>query len=276
LLGECYVPEVESLESAIAAAHTAARAQWPDITVAADRFAAEVIRRLGADFDPAGLAQIVTNDIYVAIACLDGDVAAIAHVDRELKNEIERAARKVRATDDQAAEVRGHLGRILFTAEPGRASGLSGYAGRGDLRGYIRVSATRELIRIVRRGRREEPIEPLLDELDISHAPELGLLYARYGSAIAEALRSALEALEERPRAVLRYSLVWGWTVDQIGELYAVHRSSAGRWLAQAREALGELIRSEVASRLDIPVEEVDSIVRAVQSKLDVSLLRIL
>ena len=273
---ECNLPIVESLASAIAVAHTAARVRWPDLAVAAERFADEIVRRLGADFDPAALASIVTDDVYLAIACLDGDPRAIAHLDADYLSEVARAARKVRASDAQAADVRGHLHRVLFTSEPGRVSGLAGFAGRGDLRGYIRVIATRELVRLVERGKREEPIDTLLDELDVSRAPELSLLYARHGSEIGAALRSAIDALDERSRAVLRYSMVSGWSVDRIGELYDVHRSTAGRWLAQARDELGALIRREVASRLAIPVEEVDSIVREVQSKVDVSLLRIL
>jgi RNA polymerase sigma-70 factor (ECF subfamily) len=93
---------------------------------------------------------------------------------------------------------------------------------------------------------------------------------------IADAIRAALEALEDRPRSLLRWSLVKGWSIDRIAELYEVHRATAARWLSAARDALGEQIRKEVAARLSIPLDEVDSIVRLVQSQIDVSLLRIL
>ena len=36
------------------------------------------------------------------------------------------------------------VSRILFTSEPGRPAALSEFSGRGDLRSYIRVMATRE------------------------------------------------------------------------------------------------------------------------------------
>lgn len=265
---------------AIAGAHAAACTAWPGCSLALARFDEQLRRRLGADLDPARLVAICTDDLYLAIACLDGDAAAIAHLERDCLGEVDRAGRKLRATDDQIAEVRGRLRQVLFTAEPGRAAALAAYAGRGDLRGYLRVIATRDLIRAIHRGRREQPIDPLIDplidHLDIAHAPELDLLRARHGAAISEALRAALDALDERQRAVLRYSLVDGWSIDRIGELYAVHRATASRWLTAARDALGGHIRREVAVRLAIPVDDVDSIVRLVQSQIDISLARIL
>jgi RNA polymerase sigma-70 factor, ECF subfamily len=271
---------VESLQTAIVGAYTAARAAWPGCTLELARFGDELIRRLGADFDAASLGPICTEDVYLAIACLDGDPTAIGYLERDCLTEVDRAGRKLRATDDQIAEVRGHLRQILFTAEPGRAAALAGFTGRGDLRGYLRVIATRELIRAINRGRREEPIEelsePLLECLDVSRAPELSLLRARHGEAIADALRAALDLLDERQRAVLRYSLVSGWSIDRIGELYGVHRATASRWVTAARDAFGEQLRREVSARLAIPLEDVDSIVRAVHSQIDVSLARIL
>ncbi len=46
--------------------------------------------------------------------------------------------------------------------------------------------------------------------------------------------------------------------------------------MAAARDELGLLIRTEVAAQLAIEVDEVDSIVRLVQSRLDVSLERLI
>jgi len=89
-------------------------------------------------------------------------------------------------------------------------------------------------------------------------------------------MRAALAALPEQPRALLRYSVVDGWTVDRIGALYGIHRATAARRVAAAREELGALIRAELAARLAISVDEVDSIVRLVQSRVDVSLERLL
>ena len=124
----------------------ASRAAHPSIdrnAIDEQRFAAELGRRLGEGATPEALAAVHAADVYLAIACCDGDPAAVAILERDFLREVDFAARKVRAAPDQADEVRGHLRRVLFVAEPGRRAGLSDFAGRGDLRGYIRVIATR-------------------------------------------------------------------------------------------------------------------------------------
>jgi len=64
--------------------------------------------------------------------------------------------------------------------------------------------------------------------------------------------------------------------VASIAAVNIFHRATASRWVNAARDALGEHLREQVAKRLAIPVEEVDSIVRLVQSQVEVSLARIL
>lgn len=238
------------------------------------RFDAELRRRLGDGI--ADLAAVCTDDVYLAIACLDGDDRAAEQLERDCLAEADQAARKLRATADQAAELRGHLRSVLFTSDGQRKAGLAEYTGRGNLRGYVRVIATRELIRQINRGRKEQPIEPILDRLEVATAPELSLLRAKHGADIAAAVRAALAGLDERERALLRYSVVDGWTVDQVGELYGVHRATAARWIAAARDVLGTRIRAEVAARLAIDEREVDSLIDLVRSRIDVSLERVL
>jgi RNA polymerase sigma-70 factor, ECF subfamily len=255
------------VEDAIDSAYRAAREAWPDVEVAPERFASEVQRRLP---DVTDLAPYCTRDLYLAIACLDGHARAAEILERDILSEADRTGAKLRATADQSAELRGHLRRLLFD------SALASYTGRGDLRGYVKVIATRELVRVINRARKEQPIEPLLDRLELDRDPQLSLMRARYGAEIAASMRAALEGLPERERALLRYALVAGWTVDQIGELYAVHRATAARWVAAARDQLAELIRAEVAGRLAIDPLEVDSLIRLLRSRIDISLERVL
>jgi RNA polymerase sigma-70 factor, ECF subfamily len=174
--------------------------------------------------------------------------------------------------DTFAAELARRLGP---SASPGA---IDEFSGRGDLRSYLRVIATRELVRVINRGRREVGVgdDAFFDMLSPSSDPELAYLRERYRGDVDAAMRAALVALPEQPRALLRYSMVDGWSIDRIGALYGVHRATAARWVAAAREELGAAIRAELAARLAIVVDEVDSIVRLVQSRIDVSLERLL
>jgi RNA polymerase sigma-70 factor (ECF subfamily) len=251
---------------------------WPGITVTSERFASELGRRSGREASLESLTRACASDVYLAIACADRDQAAIERFEEAYLREVEFAATKLRATPDQAAEVKAHLRRVLFVDEPSRPAATREFSGRGNLRAYVRVMATRDLIRAVNRGRRETPMpdDDIIDRLAPHHDPELSILRAQYRDVVDEAIRAAVAGLDDRTRALLRYQLVDGWTVDQVGKLYGVHRATAARWIAAAREAVGDQIRTELAKRLSIDKEEVASLIRLVQSRVDVSLDRLL
>jgi len=256
-------------------------AAWPGIEVAPDRFARELARRLGAldsgDAVMAAIAVVRSSDVYVAIAGSDGHAAAIARLHDIVAGELQQVAIKLRASSDQTTEIHAEVCRSLLDDEPSRPAALRGYAGREDLRGYVRVIATRALIRTINRGRRDVAIgdAALFDRVLPHDDPELGVLRSRYHETVDAALRAALARLDGRARALLRYQLLDGWSIDRVGRLYGVHRATAVRWLADARDVLGNTIRDELAMRLQIATDEIDSIVRLVQSRVDMSLDRL-
>lgn len=266
------------LAATLAELHADASAAYPELEVDATTFAAELARRLGAAATPEQLARVRADHVYLAIACSTGESTAIRRFEKELLGEIDASGRRLRARHDQIDEVRGHLRRILFVGEPGRPAALREYSGRGDLRSYLRVIATRELVRVINKGRREVGIsdEALLDMLSPASDPELGYLREHYRAEVDAAMRAALAALPEPSRALLRYSLIDGWTIDRIGTLYGIHRATAARRVAAARDELGAAIRAELAARLEISAAEVDSIVHLVQSGIEMSLERLL
>lgn len=252
----------------------AARAAWPAIELSRVEFARDLARRLGKDASPEALATCRTADVYVAIAAVAGDAVATKQVIELLARELQFAARETRATEDQCNEVRGELHRLLFTTEPKRTAAAASYAGRSALATFLKVMATRELVRAVQRGRRETPHDDdqLFSLITPGSDPELAIFRARYHDGVEKAIRTALGKLVGRSRAVLRYQLVDGWSIDRIGQVYGVHRATAARWLEDAREELGALIRTEVGAQLGITVTEIDSIIRLVQTRLDLSL----
>jgi RNA polymerase sigma-70 factor (ECF subfamily) len=267
-----------TLAATLAQLRDAALAAYPDVAVDAATFGAELARRLGADNRPEQLARVRADHVHLAIACAAGDPLAVRRFEDEFLDEVDATASRLRARPDQADEVRGHLCRILFVSEPGRPAALREFSGRGDLRSYLRVMATRELVRMINKGRREVGIadDAFLDMLSPASDPQLGYLRERYRVEVDAAMRAALATLPDQPRALLRYAVVDNWTIDRIGVLYGIHRATAARRVAAAREELGAAIRTELAARLEISVGEVDSIVRLVQSRIDVSLERLL
>ncbi len=61
-----------------------------------------------------------------------------------------------------------------------------------------------------------------------------------------------------------------------MGKLHQVHRATAARWLQSIRDALLERTRVELQARLGAGAADVDSVIRLVASRLDVSLERVL
>jgi RNA polymerase sigma-70 factor, ECF subfamily len=267
-----------TLAATLAQLRGAALAAYPDLAVDAAVFAAELARRLGAAAGPEQLARVRADHVHIAIACAAGDPLAIRRFEADFLDEIDATARRLRARPDQADEVRSHLHRILFVSEPGRSAALREFSGRGDLRSYLRVIATRELVRVINKGRREVGItdDSFLDRRLLTSDPELDYLRERYRPEVDAAMRTALAALPDQSRALLRYSVILGWSVDRIAARYGIHRATAARRVATARAELGAAIRAELAVRLEIAIGEVDSIVRLVQSRVDISLERLL
>lgn len=256
-----------------------ARDAWPGIVIEPAHFAAEITRRGGAIGDKAvPLAALKATDLYLAIACVDGNTDAIEAVRALLTKEVEVAASRSTPSRDQIADAIANISRVLFVDDPPRAAALRDYTGRGDLKSYLRVIAMREIARIVNLGRREVGIDDaeLLDRLVPMSDPEVSMLRAQYREIVDGSMRAALATLEDRDRALLRYAIVDGLSVNKIGELYNVHKATAARWIGAARARLGEKIREELATRLRVAEDEITSIIRLVQSRVDISLDRVL
>jgi RNA polymerase sigma-70 factor, ECF subfamily len=67
-----------------------------------------------------------------------------------------------------------------------------------------------------------------------------------------------------------------GLSGDRIAIMYKVHKSTASRWISSARDRLVEQTRSFLAKRLNLPRAEVESLMRILQSQLEVTLERLL
>src|SRR5262249_10639808 len=150
--------------------------------VDAATFVAELARRLGGTAEPDQLARLHTDHVHLAIACAAGDAAAIRRFEADFLDEVDATATRTRATRDQADEVRSYMRRILFVSEPGRPAARREYSGRGDLRSYLRVIATREFVRVIGKGRREVAIEAdsFLDKISPVSSPIAGVLREQY------------------------------------------------------------------------------------------------
>ena len=281
-------PAREIVETAWRAMLDTARAAWPDVRLDVEHIVAFVAERLsGADL-AAALISAPAADLVLAAACSAQEPTAHAAFDSVL-TEVDAAGASTRSTRDLIDDVKQLIRVQLLVAKDGKPPGITGYRGKGPLRGWVRITATRELIRHQRKRARELPAgmpgspgagmaidRPLDEALGDAADPLLSELKAEYRSEFATALREAIAELSAEDRTLLRQQIVDHLSIDEIGAAFGVHRATAARWLQRARGALVAVTRGRLAVRLKVSVDEVDSVIRLVQSQLDASVVRYL
>lgn len=251
-----------------------ARAAHPNLRFDPAGYERHVLARVPAGVDPAAhLATLHAPDLLIAYACETGDGAAIAAFEKRCFDEIAFAVARVRprATTDEVAQM---MRERLFVASPDGAAKIASYQGSGDLRGWFRVVLVRHLLNLVSKKHREVDLDDAMLEALPAAATDPELDHARrlYAPALKDALVAAIGALEPRDRTLLRLAVCDGMNVDEIGALYGVHRATAARWVATARDRLEEGTRERLRAALGARDESVASLYRLLASQMNVSL----
>jgi RNA polymerase sigma-70 factor (ECF subfamily) len=144
----------------------------------------------------------------------------------------------------------------------------------------MRVTATRTFIDCCR-THDEPPEVPMRNELvavlpEPKGDPELALLKREHVTHFKASFAEAVAGLDSADRLLLKQHLVERLTIDQLGALYHLHRASAARRIAKARDALLIATRIALARRLGVPPERVASVLELVASRLEASIERLL
>jgi RNA polymerase sigma-70 factor (ECF subfamily) len=251
--------------------------EWPSAWVPEEDFRAYVAERTGEGPPPE---ERDLDALFLACACVRGVPDAIRAFEASYVVEIRRAGERARLTPDGVTELTQILRQDLLVGRDGGRPKLAEYGGRGDLRGWLKVTAMRAALKVKKRSQRDVAApanESMLLEMgSTGDDPELSYMKALYGDAFRAAFRVAAGALDPRDRNLLRQHFVEARTIDELGTLYGVHRATAARWIQGAREKLLAATRREFASRAHVTPRECESVLRLVQSRFDVTLRRLL
>ena len=253
-----------------------ARAHWPDFVVDAEVFERAVAAQLAAG---AELAKLHTDDMYLACAAALGMPAALVAFDRLCGQAIERAVAATSATPSEAADLAQVVrARLLVAPAAGGEPRIATYSGKGSLVSWIRVVATREAADMMPKARRETGAEDGVIAMLVApdDDPEIGYLKRLYREEFKQAFETALAALEDRDRLVLRQHAIDGLSIDELAKLHQVHRSTAARWIESAKQALVDGTQRDLVKRLNLTRTELTSVLRLIRSQLDLSLPRLL
>jgi len=269
---------VDAVASVVARIAAAGRAAWPGVQLAERAIAEQLVARLR---DEVGDGTAVPDaehdaDVYLATALALRDPAALQLFEDRLVPSIHQALRRLRLPASQLDEVMQVLRFDLLVGDG--APKIADYAGRGELVGWLRVTATRKALSLLRRTNREDA----LDELLLDHLPDAAAdpakqhLRATYVAELKKAIREAFAALEVRQRNLLRQHILDELTIDDLARLYRAHRATCARWLADARAELGKHTRKRLVAALGVDRDELDSLLRFLDSDIELSISRIL
>jgi RNA polymerase sigma-70 factor (ECF subfamily) len=262
--------ERAAVEAALTRALEEGRREYPEVALAPPAFAREIALRVAGDDPPsAAIASLHAADLYLACACASGDArAARAFDDRFLSLVpafLTRIAPSTAFADEQRQDLRVHL----LVGDDRRAPPIAQYSGRGPLKAWLRVTAVRAALRSLRAPNESDEE---LDQLIGDGNPELALLRGQARTAFHAAFRAALAALAPEERSVLKLYVLDGLSIDELSGLLGVHRATAARRVAAVRQSLCERIVEELRARLGMSGPELQSLLGAVRSQIDVSL----
>ncbi len=267
-------------DDALAHYVTSARAAWPGLAVDADALARYVAARARGP-GPGGLPPLAhAADMCLAFACAHRVPGAVEAFHAAYDRVIARVLSRRRAQADVADDAAQTVHERLLVAPPGALPKIAEYAGAGALKSWVSTTAATTVLMMHRAAARrredgeaqEGPGAPVA----ATPQPDLAYMKARYKSELEEAIVAALAGLGDRERTLLRLHLGEHVSIDRIGAMYNVDRSTAARWLTAARASLIAAARGEAQGRLRLGESECDSIAALVQSELHVSIARLL
>ena len=260
------------LEARLAQVVALARAAWPDVPLGATTFVAHLAARVDAADPVSSFERLRHSDLYLACACGQGSAAALAAFESSYGPVLHAALSQVRSSSASRDEVLQHLREKLFVGDGAAPPKIDRYRGGGSLAGWLRVVTVREALMMIRRDRRMTPTDDVAAFEAAGGDPELDHIKARYHQAFRDAVRCAFGALEVRQRNLLRQHHLDGVTLDELARLYAVHRTTVARWLALARSRVMDETRAALSSQGSIGTNDVESIVRLLSSRFDMSI----
>ncbi len=253
------------LASSAAAAHAT-------FTGTAEAFAEHLVSLVDSE---TSIEDIRAIDLYLAWCCANGCSVALEYFWTTCVPTARRAAFSVTKNQDLAEDVVQDVLQKLVVGTPDKPGTLTSYKGRSKLDRWLRSVTVRAAISASRKSSQKagtEDDEVLMQVPAVDDDPELALLKESSGEMVETALRESLRELDSETRLVLQQHLIDGLTIDQLASIYRIHRATAARRIAKAREALLSATRHKLRSAIQMTGGDLDSLINFAQSRVKLSL----
>ncbi|MCL2726154.1 MAG: hypothetical protein FWD69_17150 [Polyangiaceae bacterium] len=250
-----------------------ARGAWPVWQGADPKAFARFVEELDANAeDKVPLGSLHAADLWLAFHAGLGVAPAVAALEANCFADLSRVLRARRAEPAHAEEAVQRLRHRLLVAEPGRCARILTYAGRGELRAWVRVAAVRAWLNM----KREAPLGTASPEdafvTEATSDLELEFLKGKYRELFRRVFLETVAALAPGTRLLLKLHYLDRLSMEEVGKVIGVHRLTVLRRLERARLELSEGTKERLEQELRLAPPEVESLLRMIQSRLDVSL----
>lgn len=249
------------------------RAAHPTVTVTAEELARALgARRAEREFS---LDAVVASDLYLALGCVAHDRRAIDTLERTVVAPLARKLRRGDTPADVIEAVVRDVREALLVATPRRPPKLALYTGQVPLSAFALLVGKRELATHLRRRPKYGPIGLGHERVHLAgEDPEGQALLSAHGAEFESALAAALSGLPAADRALLRWSVREGSSIDVIAPRLGVDRATVARRIARARRKVADDVRAELRARLRLGDSSFESLCHAMVPALDLSLSR--
>ena len=205
------------------------------------------------------------SELELAASCLRGDSDALAQLEEgplhQARTHLASLGFAAAAVDDAVQRA-----RVKLIVE----RGLESFRGRGPLSIFVRTTAVRLAIDAQRKTRRDVALGDFLSTPCID--PELEYMRRLYADHLSAAVRDAWSRLPAAERFILSLRVYEGMSVDDLASVYKVHRATAARRAAAARATLMTQTRACLRERLSVGDSTLDSILRIVETSVQLAL----
>lgn len=251
------------------------REAHPAVRVTAEELARALgQRRAEREFS---LDAVVAPDLYLALGCVHHDRHALEELERSVVAPLARRLRRGGIAADVIEAVVRDVRESMLVATPRRPPKLALYTGQVPLSAFVLLVGKRELATHLRRRSKDGASAAYLDVFPgESEDPEGHTLLAAHRADFEDAVTAALAGLPPADRALLRWSVREGRSIDAIAPRLGVDRATVARRLARARRKLADDVRADLRARLRIGDSSFDSLCHAMVPELDLSLSRLL
>ena len=294
----------------IAAIHARCVENQPNFGVTAEALAASLQRSIDRFLrnGPAPsvstvndfLDQIQTDDLFLALACANGNERAWWEFDQQHRSYMERVARHLAKTEADAQEVIDSVYVELYgtkVVDGERISKFSTYSGRGSIRGWLRTVIWHSLVDLHRAGHDEVSLDEMTETIGegAAHASfaeqpadgegEMieGITRDRYRKATVNAIANAFSGLDDHEKLLLLYYHVENLKLREIAKMCEneasplrgwfqrktqtretggrTHESTVMRWLEKSYGRVLELFKKELTENHTFSSDEIDQCV---------------